>query len=422
MKIQDLFKYKFALIAVLTMFLLTGGTASAQTTSFSYQGRLADAGQGATGTYQFQFKLFDAVSGGSQIGATVSDLTANVTNGSFAVQLDFGALAFNGSERYLEVSVRRSPADFYTLLTPRERIASAPYAVRSNSASNFTGNLAGDVTGTQDATVVNSVGGQSASNVAGSVQATNAATSANTPNTIVKRDSTGKIIVGGVQFGDGTTLTSANPGALLGSANTWTGANTFNNGLSANNAPVTNVGNPVNAGDATNKAYTDANFVKFAPGAEQLSVGDANGTAPMITLRGGSTCCSGPGGHTPAWFKVFQNGSFVATGNLGIGVSPMQGKGYRTSWDSYKGAFRSGFADNEWDDANVGFFSWAGGSNSTAIGLYSLAFGDISDNNLGGPRALISSGDANNFNVYYLSVEPHQFLFGKVDGLIFFLD
>ena len=30
------------------------------------------------------------------------------------------------------------------------------------------------------------------------------------------------------------------------------------------------------------------------PGAEQLSVGDANGTAPMINLRGGSTCCSGP--------------------------------------------------------------------------------------------------------------------------------
>ena len=128
--------------------------------------------------------------------------------------------------------------------------------------------------------------------------------------------------------------------------------------------------------DAVNKSYTDANFVKFVPSAEQLSVGDANGTAPMINLRGGSTCCSAPGGHTPAWFKVFQNGSFVATGNLGIGVSPMQGKGYRTSWDSYKGAFRSGYADAEWDDANVGFFSWAGGSNSTAVGLYALAFGD----------------------------------------------
>jgi hypothetical protein len=164
--------------------------------------------------------------------------------------------------------------------------------------------------------------------------------------------------------------------ARLNGANLWSGTNTFSAGLNANGAIVSGVGNPVNAGDATNKAYVDGGFVKFVPGAEQLSVGDANGTAPMINLRGGSTCCSGPGGHTPAWFKVFQNGSFVATGNLGIGVSPMQGKGYRTSWDSYKGAFRSGYADAEWDDANVGFFSWAGGSNSTAIGLYALAFGD----------------------------------------------
>jgi hypothetical protein len=164
--------------------------------------------------------------------------------------------------------------------------------------------------------------------------------------------------------------------ARLNGANSWTSANVFGAGLSANGALVSNVGNPINPGDAVNKQYLDANAIRFAPNTFQLSVGDANGTFPMMWLRGGSTCCSSPGGHTPADFKIFQNGSFVATGNLGIGVSPMQGKGYRTSWDSYKGAFRSGYADNEWDDANVGFFSWAGGSNSTAIGLYAFAFGD----------------------------------------------
>jgi hypothetical protein len=168
---------------------------------------------------------------------------------------------------------------------------------------------------------------------------------------------------------------SLNLGRLNG-ANAWSGANVFAAGLSANNAPITNVASPVNAGDAVNRGFFDTNAIRFVPGAEQLSVGDANGTAAMINLRGGSTCCSGPGGHTPAFFKVFQNGSFIATGNLGIGVSPMEGKGYRTSWHTYKGAFRSGYADNEWDDANTGFFSWAGGSNSTASGLYALAFGD----------------------------------------------
>ena len=183
---------------------------------------------------------------------------------------------------------------------------------------------------------------------------------------------------GGIQFDDGTVLNSASaaqkdPPSASGGAN-----------LSGTNI-ITAINDPSTVGvindnrvslNLARLGYVDSSFVKFVPGTEQLSIGDANGTAPMINLRGGSTCCTGPGGHTPAWFKVFQNGSFVATGNLGIGVAPMPGKGYRTSWDSYKGAFRSGYADNEWDDANVGFFSWAGGSNSTASGLYSLAFGD----------------------------------------------
>src|SRR5215213_4012266 len=221
---------------------------------------------------------------------------------------------------------------------------------------------------------------------------------------------------GGIQFDDGTVLTSASslpekdapsasagPNSLSGTniitaindpatvgvindnrvslnlarvagANTWSNFNVFSAGLSANNALVTNVGNPTNAGDAVNKNYFDANAVRFMPAAPQLTVGDSNGTAAMINLRGQSTCCGPTTGF--ADFKVFQNGSFVATGSLGIGTIPMQGPGYRTMWYTYKGAFRSGYADTEWDDANVGFFSWAGGSNSTASGLYALAFGD----------------------------------------------
>ncbi len=238
---------------------------------------------------------------------------------------------------------------------------------------------------------------------------------------------------GGIEFGDGTTLTSAkdlspskdsatsaagannlsgtniitainDPAtvgvindnrvslnlARLAGANTWTNFNTFSGGLSANNAQITNVGNAVNGGDAINKNYFDANAVRFMPGAAQLTIGDANGTAAMINLRGQSTCCGPSVGF--ADFKVFQNGSFVATGNLGIGTIPMQGSGYRTMWHSYKGAFRSGYADTEWDEANVGFFSWAGGSNSTASGLYALAFGDT-NRALGTSSIVFGSGN-----------------------------
>jgi hypothetical protein len=351
---------KRALILFLVAMALAANT-FAQSSSFNYQGRLSDAGQGANGTYQFTFKLYDGAASGSQVGNALVDVPVTVTNGIFSVDLDFGAAAFSGGDRFLDVSVRKAAGDPLVALTPRQKVASAPYATRAsvaNSADSFSGSLAGDVTGLQAGTVVNSVGGQSAANVAGGVQAANNATSANTANTIVKRDAAGKVVVGGVTFGDGTTLTTANVAAVVSG----------NSAVNAINDPGTSA--------KINDDRLASSFLKFVPAQEQLSVGDANGTAPMINMRGGSTCCSGPGGHTPAWFKVFQNGSFVATGNLGIGVSPMQGRGYRTSWDSYKGAFRSGYADTEWDDANVGFFSWAGGSNSTAIGLYALAFGD----------------------------------------------
>ena len=189
---------------------------------------------------------------------------------------------------------------------------------------------------------------------------------------------------GGIQFEDGTILNSAKTlpeRQAPGDGRSSGGGGSTPSGTTI----VTAINDPATVGvindnrvslNLARLAYVESSFIKFTPAAEQVSVGDANGTAPMINLRGGSTCCAGPGNHTAAWFKVFQNGSFVATGNLGIGVSPKQGPGYRTSWDSYKGAFRSGYADAEWDDANVGFFSWAGGSNSTASGLYALAFGD----------------------------------------------
>ena len=120
---------------------------------------------------------------------------------------------------------------------------------------------------------------------------------------------------------------------------------------------------PVNAGDAVNKAYADANFIKFVPGAEQLSVGDANGTAPMINLRGGSTCCSGPGGHTPGLVQGLPERQLRRhRQSRHRRLARCRARATAPPGTRYKGAFRSGYADNEWDDANVGFFSWAGGS------------------------------------------------------------
>lgn len=120
----------------LIVFCLAAQTILAQTTAFNYQGKLTEGGSPANGSYQMQFKLFDALSGGSQIGATISDVNLTVTNGIFSTKLDFGANALSGANRWLEIAVRHSSSEFYTTLSPREQIASSPYAVRTLSAAS----------------------------------------------------------------------------------------------------------------------------------------------------------------------------------------------------------------------------------------------------------------------------------------------
>lgn len=121
--------------AVVVLFLGLAATVGAQTTAFSYQGSLTDAGNPANGAFQMQFKMFDALSGGTQIGSTLTDLPVAVTNGVFSVKLDFGANALSGANRWLEIAVRHNSGESYVTLAPREQIASSPYAVRTLSAA-----------------------------------------------------------------------------------------------------------------------------------------------------------------------------------------------------------------------------------------------------------------------------------------------
>src|SRR5215204_3469679 len=126
-------KIKIAAALAICIFLTTN--IAAQTTAFNYQGKLNDAGVPASGSYQLQFKLFDAAVGGAQIGATVADVPVTATNGVFSVKLDFGAAVFTGANRFLEISVRHNASESYVTLSPREQIASTPYSIRTLSAA-----------------------------------------------------------------------------------------------------------------------------------------------------------------------------------------------------------------------------------------------------------------------------------------------
>ena len=61
------------------------GTISAQTTEFTYQGQLQNASAPANGSFDFEFLLFDAVSGGTQVGSTLTRTGVAVANGPVSV-------------------------------------------------------------------------------------------------------------------------------------------------------------------------------------------------------------------------------------------------------------------------------------------------------------------------------------------------
>lgn len=133
-------KYTTKIIANLIIILALSILVSAQTSTFTFQGRLNDNSLAANGSYQMQFSLFDSVTGGTQVGSTTELTDVSAVNGVFTVRLDFGASAFDGNDRFIEISVRRNATESYTTLAPRQFVTSVPYSITARNAS--TANLA----------------------------------------------------------------------------------------------------------------------------------------------------------------------------------------------------------------------------------------------------------------------------------------
>jgi hypothetical protein len=129
---------RLRLLLYALVLLLAASSARAQTTTFTYQGKLTDGGTPANGSYDLQFKLWDAASGGTQqpqpSPVTVTLASVSVSAGIFTVQLDFGVSALPGANRFLEISARPNGGGSFTLLSPRQQISPTPYAIRTLGA------------------------------------------------------------------------------------------------------------------------------------------------------------------------------------------------------------------------------------------------------------------------------------------------
>jgi hypothetical protein len=135
-------------IAALAALAVTTAVAPAQplTTAFTYQGQLANAGSPATGAYDFKFTLYDAASGGAQVGPQLCSDNVSVNGGLVTVQLDFGS-QFAGQQRFIETWVRPHNGlgcgsnGGFSILAPRQPLTSAPnsdFALTAASAATAT--------------------------------------------------------------------------------------------------------------------------------------------------------------------------------------------------------------------------------------------------------------------------------------------
>lgn len=124
-----------------SLVLLVGSAALAGAaslgSSFTYQGHLNSGASPANGLYDFTFAVFDAATNGSQQGNSVATNGLEITNGHFLATLDFGKV-FHGDALWLSIAVRTNGPGAFTVLTPRQPLTPAPYALYAPSAGAAT--------------------------------------------------------------------------------------------------------------------------------------------------------------------------------------------------------------------------------------------------------------------------------------------
>jgi hypothetical protein len=123
------------LTALIAAAKFVGGTPLDQT--FTYQGQLRNAGQLVNGPVDLKISMWDADTGGSQVGSTNTFNAMQLNDGRFACGLNFGNAAFDGSNRWIQVEFR-NPAGSgqYQALSPRDKITATPYALYALNGAN----------------------------------------------------------------------------------------------------------------------------------------------------------------------------------------------------------------------------------------------------------------------------------------------
>lgn len=333
--------------------------AAAQGTAFTYQGKLNNGSAAASGSYDFEFALYDDPQIGSQIGPAFTNSAVNVTNGLFMTTLDFGTGVFTGRDMWLQILVRTNGNGAFAELLPRQALMPAPYAIFANTASNVSGTVsAAQLSGTFPA------------------QLTGTIPPALLPGTVVTNNET-SVAVGTLAMS--STLYLPLPALIRAAGDTLMYADNNNNlffGLQSGNVPTAGNGNTGCGVDALYDIYAGSQNTGSGFRALYSDTSGSNNVAVGVdALRYNTTGYD----NTAVGYDtlVNNNGGF----NVAVGGEAL--KSANTYYDVAVG-----------DDA---LFSETTGGNNTAVGNLALDGNTTGGNNIGiGSSAGISLTTGNN--------------------------
>ena len=391
------------LTLIISLNLLLTLAALAQTTEFTYQGKLTDSSVPPTANYDFQFRLYDAVSGGTQLSSTLTRTNVAVASGIFTVQLDFDN-QFTGAGRFLDISVRVAGGGAYTLLTPRSPITSSPYSVKS-----LTAEVAAFATNAENATNVS--GGTVSGNGAGITNINGSSVT----GTITTATIAGANVTGSVANAANATTATNFAGTLAGDVTGIQEATVI-----ANNAVTT--------AKLANSSVTDTKIVNVAGS-------KITGTIPVAGVPAGSGnyIQNQNVGQVASNFNISGNGTAGGTlsGNIVNATTQYNIGGNRilgsTAGGNLFAGFGAGFSNptgtyNSFFGSDAGVLNTTGGSNSffgRNAGSSNISGGN---NTIIGYSANVSAGSLTNATAIGANAQVSQsnsLVLGSINGVNF---
>lgn len=128
----------FGIFVALAALVMASSSALAQSQSqpLSYQGEIHRDGVPLDGQYPFTLRIYGSSAGGSPLQTLSGPIEVN--NGLFQVDFQADSDLFDGSPRWLQISIQDSDGVVHTL-APRQRMGAAPYALYALNAPDSGG-------------------------------------------------------------------------------------------------------------------------------------------------------------------------------------------------------------------------------------------------------------------------------------------